>query len=339
MASARRSPGSGTSLANAIEMQLNQGKVREAAATLTLLRERAPGYAGFRLPFVLYAQGEDQPLRHAVDSLRRTGTASSRAYATAAAGALALMDGRLREWDALQRGIPSTAPSDAQTDPIDQIIIRAAVLGPSAGLATQLDAALAKIPFGTMPMVDRPYLSAATALARTGSPVKARAMLARYRAEVTDTAMRREQQADLHTAQGEIALAERRTAEALTEFLRGDVGYDGQPANECAPCLPFNLARSHDAAGQSDSAIVMFERYLATPYWFKIVPGLDPVRKPAIHERLGQLYEAKGSTEKAAEHYRAFIELWKNADPELQPRVAAAKERLKKLTSVERPKP
>jgi hypothetical protein len=28
-----------------------------------------------------------------------------------------------------------------------------------------------------------------------------------------------------------------------------------------------------------------------------------------------------GNTEQAAEEYRAFIELWKNADPELQPRL------------------
>ena len=38
-----------------------------------------------------------------------------------------------------------------------------------------------------------------------------------------------------------------------------------------------------------------------------------------------------GNTEKAIENYRAFIELWKNADPELQPRVADAKRRLARL--------
>ena len=54
----------------------------------------------------------------------------------------------------------------------------------------------------------------------------------------------------------------------------------------------------------------------------------DPLRLPAAHERLGQLYEAKGNTTKAVEHYQAFIDLWKNADPELQPRVAGARRRL-----------
>src|SRR6185295_5579042 len=133
----------------------------------------------------------------------------------------------------------------------------------------------------------------------------------------------------------EIALAENKPQEALVEFRRGDVGYDGKPANECAPCLFFDLARAYDAAGKADSAAMMFERYLSTPYWLKADLSLDPVRVPAIRERLGQLYEGLGKTEKAVENYRAFIELWKKADPELQPRVTDARRRMEKLTPVE----
>jgi hypothetical protein len=48
------------------------------------------------------------------------------------------------------------------------------------------------------------------------------------------------------------------------------------------------------------------------------------------------MYEAKGKAAKAAEHYQAFVDLWKNADPELQPKVADVRARLKKLTDVER---
>jgi hypothetical protein len=83
----------------------------------------------------------------------------------------------------------------------------------------------------------------------------------------------------------------------------------------------------------------MFERYLSTPFWLKPDLSLDPVRVPAIRERLGQLYEGLGKTEKAVENYRAFIALWKNADPELQPRVADARQRLEKLTPVEKLRP
>jgi tetratricopeptide (TPR) repeat protein len=54
---------------------------------------------------------------------------------------------------------------------------------------------------------------------------------------------------------------------------------------------------------------------------------------------LGQLYESMGNTDKAIENYRTFIELWKNADADLQPRVADARKRLARLTPVEKPRP
>jgi hypothetical protein len=64
--------------------------------------------------------------------------------------------------------------------------------------------------------------------------------------------------------------------------------------------------------------------------------GFDPVRVPAIHERLGQIYEARGDDERAVLHCRAFIELLKNADAKLQARVADARRRLERLTLVGR---
>ena len=51
---------------------------------------------------------------------------------------------------------------------------------------------------------------------------------------------------------------------------------------------------------------MMFERYLSTPFWLKADADMDGVRLPAIRERLGQLYEGKGSAAKAIENYRAF---------------------------------
>jgi hypothetical protein len=337
LAWAAKRPNAGTPLGNAVEMQLNQGKFKEAAATAARLRKISEGYGTSRQEFVLFAQGDDKALRSLVDSGMRLGTATqSGAGARSFAGILALREGRLREAQSLLREAARSGLGYLQLDSITSLALVAALRGPSAALTAQLDAEIARIAFRDLPMVDRPYFQAATALARVGSADKARAMLARYRAEVTDTALRRQQQAELHETLGEVALAEHKPPEALAEFRKGDVDYDGAPANECAPCLAFNLARAFDAAGQADSAVAMFERYLGTPYWLKASPELDPVRVPAIRERLGQLHEAKGNAEKAAENYRAFIELWKNADPELQPRVAEARRRLAKLAPVEK---
>jgi tetratricopeptide (TPR) repeat protein len=140
----------------------------------------------------------------------------------------------------------------------------------------------------------------------------------------------------MHSALGELALSAGKPRDAITEFRRSDIGYDGAPADECAPCLSFKLARAYDAAGKPDSAALMFEQYIATPYWLKAEVDLDPLSIPAIRERLGQIYESLGKTDKAIENYRAFIELWKNADQELQPRVADARKRLARLTPVEK---
>ena len=70
----------------------------------------------------------------------------------------------------------------------------------------------------------------------------------------------------------------------------------------------------------------MYEQYLQTRSTHRADDDafmLAPTRK-----RLGELYEAKGDTARAASHYAAFVSLWKNADPELQPAVAEVRRRL-----------
>lgn len=44
-----------------------------------------------------------------------------------------------------------------------------------------------------------------------------------------------------------------------------------------------------------------------------------------------KLYEAKGDRAKAISYDQRFVNLWKDADPELQPRVAVARARIAKL--------
>jgi len=75
---------------------------------------------------------------------------------------------------------------------------------------------------------------------------------------------------------------------------------------------------------------------LDVPLFLEFAEPVDPIFRANTHRRLAELYEAKGDTAKAVEQYRAFIELWKNADPDLQPRVTEAKRRLAQLTPVEK---
>ena len=84
----------------------------------------------------------------------------------------------------------------------------------------------------------------------------------------------------------------------------------------------------------ADSAIVWYERYLATPDFAR--PDLDAYFLAQAHKRLGELYDARGDRGRAIEHFTKFIEQWKDADPELQPRVADARRRLELLRRDER---
>jgi tetratricopeptide (TPR) repeat protein len=330
--SARHNPNAATPVGNIVEMQLDQGKVKEAAASAAHLHELSPGYTLAREPAVYYAQGDLAPVRRMTDSLRHSDVPQRRFLATHTAAEIALLEGRIRDFESLAREVQAL---DRGWDGIGEVLVLALTRGPSPAMSARLDSAIAATPFRELPFVDRPYFKAAIGLAVTNNPAKAAAMLARYRSEMTDTTLRRASESDEHVALGYVALAEGKPQVALAEFRRGDIGYDGKPAGECAPCLSLNLARAFEAAGQRDSAATMYERYLTTPYWLKLNVEMDPANRPSIHEHLAQLYEAMGNTAKAAEQYRQFIELWKNADAELQPRVAEARRRLAKLTPVE----
>jgi tetratricopeptide (TPR) repeat protein len=174
-----------------------------------------------------------------------------------------------------------------------------------------------------------------SAYALAGRPDKGRAILDQYQREVTDTAMLRLQAPSLHKALAEIALAEHKPLVALAEFRRGDARGDGFPAGECAPCALFNVGRAFDLAEMPDSAIATYERYLATPYWAKLLE-LDDFALAGTHKRLGELYEARNDRQNAISHYTEFVVLWKNADPEFQPQVAEVKQRIARLTDSER---
>ncbi len=215
--------------------------------------------------------------------------------------------------------------------------VTAVVRGDATAELRALEAALLRAPLRTLPDAERPDLAVAQSMAEAGRPDRARAIVSDFQATVRDTAVRRSLEPDLHTTLGYIAMAERKPEQAILEYRRGDTALDG-PANGCTVCLPLGIARAFDAANQPDSAIAEYEKYIATPYAFRLDETLDASLLPAFHERLGQLYEAKGDAANAAKHYRAFIELWKNADPELQARVKAARDRLAKLTPVEKPR-
>ena len=96
----------------------------------------------------------------------------------------------------------------------------------------------------------------------------------------------------------------------------------------CVPCSLIGLARAYDVAGDADSTIAFWERYLNTTWGFGL---LDHTALPTAFRRLGELYEERGDRDKAVEYYNRFVELWREADEELQPVVEDVKSRIAKL--------
>lgn len=65
--------------------------------------------------------------------------------------------------------------------------------------------------------------------------------------------------------------------------------------------------------------------------WYATMVQTSASELPCLaisHLRRAEIYESLGDDERAAEHYASFIELWEHADPEFQPLVAAARDRL-----------
>lgn len=123
-----------------------------------------------------------------------------------------------------------------------------------------------------------------------------------------------------HLALGVIALAEGRAQDALAEFQE----VAEEPAwGLCGPCAYSYLGWAHEEAGQPDSAIGSYERFLTEPHGLRVY--WDARYRVRVHERLGVLYEARGELEKARYHYGRVAELWQDADPALRPRVEAAR--------------
>ena len=84
----------------------------------------------------------------------------------------------------------------------------------------------------------------------------------------------------------------------------------------------------------------MYELYLTTNWDRRILKGGFHLPDqgggsywlPVVYERLGDLYEQRSDTAKATYYYGKLVDLWKDADPVLQPRVEAARRAIEALS-------
>ena len=93
--------------------------------------------------------------------------------------------------------------------------------------------------------------------------------------------------------------------------------------HSCTICVLPDLGRAYEAVGKADAAIGVYERYVATPWFWRY--ETDALELGPALERLAALYDAAGEREKANGARTRLVRLWRSADAELQPAVARAR--------------
>ena len=187
-----------------------------------------------------------------------------------------------------------------------------------------LDSALARYPLHSMPPLNRSYPQLSAEYARAGALDRAEALMREYEREVPEVLRNTPER---YTAEGLIAQARGEHARAIAAFRTS------REREGCQVCRLYEIGQSFDALNLPDSVLATYEALITTP-------AMGPMGRdyalPGVYRRLGELYEGKGDIRKALEYYRNFVELWKDADPILQPRVAEVRRRITELSTRER---
>lgn len=329
LANAADSTGGVFSFTNNILAEANQGKFDEAEETWAHASRLYPGEwlvdrAYFLLPGAQFDFDETE--RRLAEVRERWTTPFLRELGSGFAAGLAVTRGRLdeairqardAEQVSIDRGLPGEAIGSALGPAWLDLEARQ---DPERAMAT-LAAALERHPLEDIPPADRPYIGLARLTAQAGRLDESRRWTERFFEDVP------EESQGLGSRFMQLAEADR-----LVEQGRGDEAielYRRTVTGSCETCNSLEIARAHLDAGRADSAVATLTTYIDTPMLFRAIDAGATL--PTAYERLAGLHDEAGRLEEAARYYAAFVELWADADEDLQPRVRAAQARLEAI--------
>jgi tetratricopeptide (TPR) repeat protein len=310
--------------------QVVQGHAADVRRTLDTMARRGPGVPMYTWArgIGLGALGDYEGAERAFLDLARVPNAEDGDLVDAHHGLalVALIRGRLAEAERQlvlvgeaegRRGLRGSVLRSA----VERARLAAIYRRDSAGAVRILDSALAQYPLDSLPRLDRPSADLALAFALAGDRARARRLLAASESEIPEGIRRGRW--EWYEARGWLALSEARPRDAVAAFVQG------RRADNCPDCGAGEEGVAYDRAGMADSAVAAYERAVKTGTTWK--PLGDRWSLTPSLKRLGELYEARGDRARALEYYGRFVELWKNADPELQPTVREVRERMAAL--------
>jgi len=191
------------------------------------------------------------------------------------------------------------------------------------GARRRIDAVLPRTDVDELSLLDRWDL--VRLQARLGRPAAARSLLSGIEAGLDSLEQYFPWIPRTRIARAEILTAEGRHAEAIEELRESE-----RDAAICSInfCNTDEKARAWDRAGVRDSAIAYYERYVAPERYGRV---FNIAHVPPTYRRLAELYDEAGDLDNAVKYYAMFVEVWADADEELQPRVQAAQRRLEEI--------
>ncbi len=318
---------------NLFLLRLRSGNFDSAAAALARVREKAPPSSaideldvindlGRREFTAAEARLRDQLARYRGDPRARLSLTRLLAGVLLVRGKLAEADRMLVESAELRaaRGLRG----DALVEQARRATPYAMYLGDTATARRRLAEALRAEPLEQLPERERPL-----------------AVLQLIAAEIGDRATMERLYREFERNPGDIParprpyLLSQSRAMLLTlgkETLPQAVAESRRTPGACEFCIQLAMARAFDRMGLADSTLAHYEAWASAGESLWSI-GNYYTSHPLAYFRMGELYEAKGDRAKAADFYGRFTELWREADPALQPRVREAKRRLADLVA------
>jgi len=316
-------------LAQSKVYQGQDSAARRIVAEYARAYPRSPNPAGnlFWIATDARAYGEAERI---TTGMRRDFAGSPYVQENVESGMTAVFGAQGRLAEAFQAAARAQALAEQRGLPADYLGFAAGVAwfdlsyrGDRAAALQALQAALARHPLASMPVSDRPYPMLAGIYARSGRVDEARRLMAEYERLVPESVRRGNN--GRHVAAGDIARAEHRYADALTAYRAYHDEYG------CGICGFYEQAITFDEMHQQDSALIYYDRYLATPDPNRIFD--DGWELGPVYKRAGELHEARGERAQALDDYNKFVDLWKNADADLQPVVRDVRGRIARLAA------
>jgi tetratricopeptide (TPR) repeat protein len=324
-------PGPGHARMNLVDAQLLQGKIDEAYATM----DEMDADEGIRRRALVQLREYEEVERQLLDSLSAASDPRRQRDLEGQLAWVSLGRGKYEVFTRLwgkrltetrdQGNLPFAVSQQVWDLARADLLVRNDTAGAISRALEPFPAVGVEPPL-TVPPVE---LRVAQFWAHAGEAERARSHLARFDSIVPENEVPQWVKHRLEV-EGRIELAEGngdRAIRTLARAVEAPLAVFG-----CTQCPVVALGEAYDALGQVHEAIARYEQFLDSRAMYSQENVLDPLYLARTEERVGQLYEQLGDTTRAVEHHQAFVDLWRDADPELQPRVEAARQAIQRLS-------